>query len=131
MKFIVCFITSLVLISCNNSQLVSKLEDSDSIAVRFNQPGTDSIIKVVEATEPHAIQKMLQFADGKKSEQYKCGYDGNIMFYKKGSLAGDISFNFSVEGCHHFIHQADGKLTATKMNNEAADFLKTLADGKR
>lgn len=102
------------------------MEDSDSIAVRFNHSGTNSIAKVVETTDAHAIQKMLRFADGKKTEEYTCGYDGNIMFFKKGSLAGDISFNFSVDDCHHFLHFAAGKLTATAMSNEAADFLKSL-----
>lgn len=131
MKLIIYFVTGLLLISCSNSPLVNNLESSDSLAVRFNHPGTDSIVKVVETTEPHAIQKLLRFADGKKTEQFKCGYDGNIMFYKKGSLAGDISFNFSVDGCHHFLHMTDGKLTATAMNNEATDFLKSLADGKK
>ena len=131
MKLMILFVTGLLLISCNNSPLVKNLEGSDSLAVRFNYPGTDSIVKIVETTEPHAIEKLLQFAGAKETDQFKCGYDGKAMFYKKGSLAGDISFNFSADGCHHFLHLAEGKLTATRMNNEAADFLKTLADGKR
>ena len=131
MKLIICFAASLLLFSCSNSPLVNNLEDSDSVAIRFNHPGTKSIIKVVETTEPHAIQKLVQFAGGKETDQFKCGYDGNAMFYKKGSLAGDISFNFSTDGCHHFLHVADGKLTATKMSNEATDFFKNLADGRK
>ena len=127
MKRFVSIAAVFLLLSCGNSPLVSKLQDSDSIAIRFNLPGTDSIVKVVETTEPHAIQKLVQFADGKAIKEYKCGYDGNIMFYKKGRLAGDISFNYTVDDCHHFLHMADGKFTATKMNNEAADFLESLA----
>ncbi len=131
MKLIVCIASSLLLISCSSSPLVEKIKASDSLAIRFNHPGTDSIVKVVETTEVHAIEKLVRFADEKETEQFKCGYDGNMMFYKKGSLAGDISFNYSSDGCHHFLQMADGKLTATKMSNEAADFLKSLADGRR
>lgn len=131
MKHFVCISAILLLLSCSSSPLVSTLQDSDSIAVRFNHPGTDSIVKVVEATEAHAIQKLVQFADGKETKEFKCGYDGNIMFYKKGSLTGDISFNYTIDGCHHFLYMTEGKLTATKMNNEAVDFLKRLAGGKQ
>ncbi len=127
MKLIIYIIASLLLVSCGSSTLVKNISGSDSVAVRFNHPGTDSIIKVVEATQSHAIDKLLRFADGKETEQFKCGYDGNMMFYKNGSLTGDISFNYSKDGCHHFLHMVDGKLTATAMSNEAADFLKSLA----
>ncbi len=130
MKLIICLVTGLALISCGNSPLIKNIDGSDSVAVRFNHPGTDSIVKVVEATQTHAIEKLERFADGKETGQFKCGYDGNMMFYKNGKLAGDISFNYSADDCHHFLHVVDGKLTATAMSNEAADFLRSLANGK-
>jgi hypothetical protein len=52
------------------------------------------------------------------------------MFYKKGTLIGDVSFNYSGDGCHHFIMLLDDKLTPTVMSNEADDFLKSLGEGK-
>lgn len=131
MKLIICIITGFILMSCGSSTLVKNMDGSDSVAIRFNHPGTDSIVKVVEATQSHAIEKLVRFADGSETKKHTCGYDGNIMFYKKGILTGDISFNYSADGCHHFLHMADGKLTATAMSNEAADFLKSLADGQR
>lgn len=131
MKLIIYILTSLFLISCGSSTLVKNIADSDSVAVRFNQPGTDSIVKVVDATQSHAIEKLVLFADGNQTGEFKCGYDGNMMFYKKGNLTGDISFNFSTDGCHHFLHMTNGKLTATKMSNEAADFLNSLAAGRK
>ena len=128
MKLILCMAAGLVLISCGNSALVKQIEGSDSVAVRFNQPGTDSIVKVVETTLPHAIEKLVGFVDGRETDKHKCGYNGNMMFYKKGILTGDISFNYTTNNCHHFLHMADGKLTATSLSNEAADFLKHLAE---
>lgn len=84
----------------------------------------------MNTTEDKAIKKLIRFTDGKAGEAYKCGYDGNLLFYKKGTLIGDVSFNYSGDGCHHFLQLVDDKLSPTEMSNEAADFLKSLAEGK-
>ncbi len=81
------------------------------------------------STEKTAIKKMMNYVDGKTSEAYKCGYDGNLVFYKKGIVAGDISFNYAA-GCLHFLLKLNEKLVSTPMSDEAADFLKGLAEGK-
>ena len=128
MKLILFFAAAILLISCSNSALVSHLEDCDSLVVKFNQRGDSLETRATNTTETHAIQTMLQFTDGEKTEQFKCGQDGNILFYKKGSLAADISFNFSVDGCYHFLHQVNKKTVATKMSNEGVDFLIALAN---
>jgi hypothetical protein len=83
----------------------------------------------VSTTEEKAIDKLARFVDGKDAEAYKCGYDGNLVFYKEGNLRADVSFNTG-EGCRHFILMLNGALTSTAMGNEAADFLKSLAEGK-
>jgi hypothetical protein len=127
MKLIIAFAAAIFFISCSNSPLVSQLEDSDSVAVKFTAPGSGSVIKEVGTSEPYAIKDLLRFAGSQETEQFKCGYDGNILFYKKGNLAGDVSFNYTGDGCQHFLIEANGKLTATKMSNEAIDFLKALA----
>lgn len=131
MKLILCIAVSLLLISCGNSPLVNQLQGSDSLSIRFIKPGTDSIIKVVETNSQYAIKDLMHFANGKETEQFKCGYDGNALFYKKGSLAGEISFNYSGVGCQHFLYMVNGKLIATKMNNQAIDFFKALAASKK
>lgn len=128
MKPILFFAAVLLLVSCSNSPLVSHLENSDSLVVKFTQRGDSLTTRTTSTNEEHAIQTMLQFTDGEKTEEFKCGYDGNILFYKKGTLAADIAFNFTGDGCHHFLHDVKGKLVATKMNNEAVDFLIALAN---
>lgn len=128
MKPILFFATVLLIVSCSNSPLVSHLENSDRVVVQFKQRGADSTFKKVRTNEAHAIQTILQFADGEHIDQGNCLSDGNILFYRKDSLAGEISFNFSVDGCHHFLQQFNGKPVATKMSNEASDFLIALAN---
>lgn len=119
------------LYSCSNNSAISmQLSGSDSLVINFNAPQTNNITKTVTTTEHKAINKLAGFVDGKLSEAFKCGYDGNLLFYKQGKLEGDVSFNFSGDGCHHFIMSVGDKLTPTTMSNEAADFLKSLREGK-
>lgn len=116
--------------SCSGKSGIGKqVESSDSLVVQFNAPQTNNIIKTVTTTEATALQKMIHFTEGKKSEIMKCGYDGNILFYKKRKIAADVSFNYTTDSCHHFIFLINDKLIATAMSNEAADFLKSLAEG--
>jgi hypothetical protein len=127
MKHILIVASCILFISCGHSPLVSQLQGSDSLAISFLKPGTDDVIKVVESNNPYAIKDLLRFADGEPSDEFKCGYDGKALFYKKGIPTGDITFNYSGDGCQHFLYMANGKLAATKMSNEAIDFFKALA----
>lgn len=131
MRIVLFLAIVITLASCGGSgSAVSKqLSGSDSLVINFNIPQTDSNAKTMTTTESKAIKKLLNYVDGKAGEAYKCGYDGNLMFYKNGTLAGDVSFNYSGDDCHHFIMLIGDKLTPTAMSNEAADFLKSLAAG--
>jgi hypothetical protein len=117
--------------ACKPSTGIGKqLDGSDSLVINFNTPNTNTIDRSVTTTEEKAINKLAHFVDAKPAQAYKRGYDGNLMFYKKGQLLGDVAFNYSGEGCHHFILNVSGVLTPTTMSNEAADFLSSLAKGK-
>lgn len=107
-----------------------KLKGCDSLVISFNYPNTDSVVQTVNTTERKAIRKLLQFVDNKETEQYKCGYDGTMTFYIQGKMVLPVVFKYSEEGCRHFLFDQDNKLRSTKMSNEAADFLKSLAEGK-
>ena len=125
MKTIFLLCTVCILVSCSNpgSDSSKQLSGSDSLVINFNTPQTNNIEKTMTTTESKAIKKLMNYVDGKTAGAYKCGYDGNLMFYKKGKLVGDVSFNYSGDGCHHFIMLVDDKLTPTAMSNEAANNL--------
>ncbi|MEP6700079.1 MAG: hypothetical protein ABJA85_02135 [Bacteroidota bacterium] len=112
------------------SALDKQLAGSDSLVINFNTPKTNNIEKTMTTTESKAIKKLAGYVDRKKAEEYKCGYDGNLVFYKKGVLRGDVAFNYSEDSCRHFIQSVDGKLSSSTMSNEAAAFLQSLAEGK-
>ena len=128
--FLVCTIA--IITSCSNSgsAVGKQLSGCDSLVVNFTAPQSDSVIKSVITTEEKAIDKLRHFADGKEAAEFKCGYNGHLLFYSKGKLISNVSFNYSDEGCKHFILTVNEKLVTTTMSNEAADFLKSLAEGK-
>ena len=131
MKLFLFVALLLCFVSCSEKSATGKqLAGCDSLVINFNELGTNNIAKTVTTTENKAIKKLAGFVDSKTAEAYKCGYDGNLLFYKKGKLAVDVSFNYSGDGCRHFIQEINGELSSTAMSNEAANFLKSLAEGK-
>ena len=120
-----------IMASCNQSAIQEQISGSDSLVINFNEPNSNEVIaKTVSTTEPNAISRLSQFLGGKKTELFKCGYDGNMVFFSKGQKKADISFKFSEEVCRHFIYSSNGDLTALRMSQEAADLLKSLSEGK-
>ena len=130
LKQLLLALTVFSLAACNNSSLSKKLKGSDSLVISFNYPNTDSVVQTVNTTERKAIRRLLQFVDSKETEQYKCGYDGTMTFFIQDKLVLPVVFKYSEEGCRHFLFDEDNKLRSTKMSNEAADFLKSLAEGR-
>ena len=131
MKNILFYSWLILLAACSHPSAIKKqLSGSDSLVINFNEPGSNLIQKTVNTTERNAIKQLISFVDGKSGTAYKCGYDGNLMFYKQGELAGDVVSNYSGDSCRHFLLELDGKLSPTVMSNKAADILKILASGR-
>jgi hypothetical protein len=126
---IIVFIV-LIAIGCKNSAVEKKLSGSDSLVITFNIPNSDSIIKTLTTTESNAIDKVIDFIDGKPAKEFKCGYDGNLIFFSKGQVLLPVVFKYKEVDCRHFLFELNGKLVSTKINNETADFLESLEEGK-
>ncbi len=118
------------LASCSDRGGNTQLSGGDSLVINFNTPNTNNIEKTLSTTERNAIKKLSRFVSGKTTASLSCGYDGNLLFYKQGTLLGDVSFNYSDTDCRHFIMSAGDKLSPTTMSNEAAAFLKSLSEGR-
>jgi hypothetical protein len=120
------------LTSCGSSDKgVSKqISGSDSLVINFTAPQSDSVIKSVTTADKKAIDKITRFVDGKEAEEFKCGYNGSLLFFSKEKLLSEVNFNYTEAGCSHFLLSIDRKLVSTVMSNEAIDFLKSLAEGK-
>ncbi len=120
-----------LILSCNNSSSTNKVIDGcDSIIITFNAPNSDSIIKVVSSKESKAIKKLGGFLNGKETEQFKCGYDGNFIFYKNGKQLLPVIFKYTEQGCEHFLFDMGDNVKSVAMTSEAKNFFTSLMEGK-
>ena len=121
----ICFL----LISCSVNSSHSLLS-SDSLVIQFKPIPSGGLAKTVTTTEPNAIKKIVQFVEEGKSEEFQCGTEGSLLFFNKETVKREILFAFSKSGCQHFIWNDEQHVTHdVKMSNEAAAFLKGLAEG--
>jgi hypothetical protein len=119
----------ILLVACSDSAVTKKLSGSDSLVISFNAPNSDSIIKTLSATQANAIRKMAGFIDTKAVQEFKCGYDGHLIFYSKGQAMLPVVFKYREADCRHFLFEWEGKTMSTKLSGEAADFLESLEKG--
>ena len=115
--------------SCTQSPVRQSFSSADSLVVHFKDEQAVVVTKTVQTAESKAISRMIDFIDAKKTEQFKCGYDGKMFFYNKGQKIQEVDFKMKNDTCNHFAFLLNGKLMSTKMNNEAIDFLNALEQG--
>lgn len=114
---------------CGGSGITKQLSAADSLIITFNHNRTDSVSNTVHTADKNAISKIAGFLDKGDSTGFKCGFDGNMIFFSKGKQLLPVVFSYS-EDCRYFLYDWENKVRAVKMNNEAVDFLKSLAEGK-
>lgn len=127
------FLLGIFLFSCSSpkSELVQSLEGTDSLVINFNQPGTDNIEHTMSTTEQKAINEISGFLNGQKEASGKCALDGDLQFFQKGTLIGNIVFSYSVDSCRQFyVVEKDGSFNSIPMSNKAKDLLSSLQQGK-
>lgn len=130
MKQLLFIIFFVIGTSCKNSNISKSFSGADSLVIHFKDEQAGTVTKSVEASDPKAIKRITGFIDSDVKEDYKCGYDGKMFFFSKGQQLQEVDFMMNDKACRHFSFLLDGNLINTKMSNEAADFLKSLADGK-
>ena len=115
--------------SCKQSAIKQSFSTADSVVIHFKDEQAATITKTVQTAEAKAITRIIEFIDAKETEQFKCGYDGKMFFYKKGEQIQEVDIKMKDPTCNHFAFLLNGKLTSTKMSAEAVDFLDALEKG--
>ena len=120
-----------ILTSCGHSSAIDKkLSGCDSLVITFNVPGSDSVLNIVSTTEKKAISKLSGFMQGKNDSAMNCGFDGNLIFYRKGEIILPVIFQYNQEKCRYFKFKLDDQVMNCPMSNEGVAFFKSLAEGK-
>jgi len=129
MKKIPIIIMIIILTGCKQSAIKQSFSSADSLVIHFKDEQAGVVTKTVQTTESKAMNRMVEFIDGKETEQGNCGNDGKMFFYYKGQKIQEVDFKMKNDSCNHFAFLLNGKLMSTKMNNEAVDFLDALEKG--
>lgn len=130
MQYLLKFLSVLIIFTSCTSAVVNKMADADSLVIEFKDVINKTVLKTVSTNNKAAIHKIIGFVDAAADEHYKCGYDGKLIFFMQGQAIQYIDFMRKDAHCRHFSFLLDDKLMSTKMNNEAADFLESLEQGK-
>ncbi len=129
MKCIICSLTLLVLLSCNNTNkaFTEKVKDADSVAINYfkGDGSMDSVVAVKIIKDKQQLEKLTTFIASSGTENYKCGYDGSLHYFKKGMVLQDVDFRMNDVQCMHFSFMLNGELLATKLTAEARQLLES------
>ena len=128
-KILIYLLAIFFLSACKQSAIKQSFSSTDSLVIHFKDEQAGTVTKTVQTAESNAINRMIDFIDAKETEKFKCGYDGKMFFYNKGQKIQEVDFKMKDDSCNHFAFLVDGKLTSTKMSNEAIDFLNALEQG--
>lgn len=128
-RFLFYSLFLVIVYSCSQpSPIAQRLNQSDSINIRFNNSSIDNL-----TTDKKAIQDVALFVGGKeKALPLECEVkpSGMILFYQKGKPLQEVTFTDLSQKCRYFITQLNGKTVYSEVSNEAADFLATIQKGK-
>ena len=119
----------IILFSCKPTPVKQSFSSADSLVIHFKDEQAGIVTRTVQTAEATALRKIIDFIDYRQTDQFNCGYDGKMFFYAKGRQLQEVDFNMKNDTCRHFAFLLNGKLTGTKMKNEAVDFLQALEKG--
>ena len=129
MKLISFILFALILYGCASSPVTKSFSPADSLVIHFKNEQAGVITKTVQTAESKAINRIIEFIDGKETGEFKCGYDGKMFFFKEGNKIQEVDFKMTNDSCNHFAFLLGDKLMRTKMSKEAVDFLDALEKG--
>jgi hypothetical protein len=118
-----------VIFSCNNTNtaFVEKVKDADSIAINYfkGDGSMDTVVAVKIIRDKQQLEKFTAFIAASETDNFKCGYDGSLHYFKKGMVLQDVDFRMNDVQCMHFSFMLNGKLFATKLPAEARQLLES------
>ncbi len=122
-------LTVILFCSCKQSAIKKSFSGADSVVIHFKDEQAGVITRTVQTAETKAINRIVEFMDANETEQFKCGYDGKMFFYDKGKQIQEVDFKMKDPACNHFAFLMNGKITRTKISDEAVDFFVALERG--
>lgn len=86
----------------------------------------DTVVAVKIIKDKNIINQLAKMAGGYITENYKCGYDGTLHFFKMDKVIQDIEFRMNGSDCSSFTFMLEGDVYSTALNTEAKALLQSL-----
>jgi hypothetical protein len=130
MKKLSILFLAAVIASCNNTNtaFIEKVKDADSIAINYfkGDGSMDSVVAVKIIRDKQKVEQLTGFIAASGTDNFKCGYDGSLHYFKKGMVLQDVDFRMMDVQCMHFSFMLNGQLFATKLPAEAKQLLESV-----
>lgn len=128
-KIILLLLPLLFIFGCKPSLVKQSFSSADSLVIHFKNEQQGVVTKTVQTTDTKAISRVIEFIDGKTTDQLQCNYDGKMFFFSEGKQIQEVDFNMTEKACTQFSLLINGKLISTKMNPQAIDFFNAQQKG--
>jgi hypothetical protein len=122
-----CLLFAVVMSCTNNTGGVKDIAaGATEMGVQIFNSGKDSSPVVYTIKDAKLVKQMAGYMDGEKTAEFKCGYDGNVVFFKKAEILFTADFKTNDVGCMHFSYMLNGALHTTVLSPEAQTFIQSL-----
>jgi hypothetical protein len=129
MKYFFAFLLPIIFIACTNPTGIKNIAvGADSVAINYfkGNGSMDTVINMIMLKDKNEMNKLADYIEAGTTQNYKCGYDGSLHFFKRDVVIQDIDFRMNDVQCMHFSFMLAGKLFSTTLSPEAKQFLETV-----
>ena len=86
----------------------------------------DTVTKVIIIKNKKQLGQLADYTESGTTENYRCGYDGSLHFFKMNRVIQNIDFRMNDVQCMHFSFMLEGKIFNTQLSPEAKQLLEGL-----
>jgi hypothetical protein len=129
MRYCFAALVPLFLFACNQPTGIKEvIASTDSVAINYfkGNGSMDTVVNMIMLKDKNEINKLADYIEIGTTQNYKCGYDGSLHFFKRDMVIQDIDFRINDVQCMHFSFTIAGKLFSTTLSPEAKQFLENV-----
>jgi hypothetical protein len=129
MKYLFTLLLSVLLFACTKPTGIKEvITRADSVAINYfkGNGSMDTVVNMIMLKDKNEINKLADYVETGTTENYKCGYDGSLHFFKRDMVIQDINFRMNDVQCMYFSFLLNGKVFTTALSPEAKQFLQMV-----
>jgi hypothetical protein len=129
MRYFFAALPALFLFACTKPTGIKEvITSADSIAINYfkGNGSMDTVVNMVMLKDKSQMNKLADYVEATTTENFKCGYDGSLHFFKRDMVIQDIDFRMNDVQCMYFSFLLNGKVFTTALSPEAKQFLQSV-----